>query len=164
MIVIGVDPGAKGAWAAANMDDATVLLRAEHLPNATHKVGKSNRTFLVPSAWARELQWLQLQDSCIAYVERVHAMPKQGVVSVWNFGQAYGTILGVLGALNIPTVHVSPPEWKAAMRLGRQHTKDDARALAMSLYPRASFHRKLDHNRAEAALIASYGVRKELGA
>jgi crossover junction endodeoxyribonuclease RuvC len=43
-----------------------------------------------------------------AIVEQVGARPGQGVSSMFRFGQAYGTILGVIGALAIPVRHVSP--------------------------------------------------------
>jgi crossover junction endodeoxyribonuclease RuvC len=46
-----------------------------------------------------------------AVVENVHAMPKQGVSSSINFCVAYGVAKGVIGALNVRRVDVSPTKW-----------------------------------------------------
>ena len=48
--------------------------------------------------------------------------------------------------------------WKKAHALIKRG-KEDSRQRAIKLFPGAKgFERKLDHNRAEAALIAWYGV------
>jgi len=95
-----------------------------------------------------------------AYVEQVGARPGQGVSSMFGFGQAYGTILGVIGALAIPVRHVSPAKWKKA--LGLNSDGEASRARAIETWPTHAelLARKRDHNRAEAALLALYGLRE----
>jgi len=95
-----------------------------------------------------------------AIVEQVGARPGQGVSSMFRFGQAYGTILGVIGALAIPICHVSPAKWKKA--LGLNSDGEASRARAIESWPTHAelFARKRDHNRAEAALLALYGLRE----
>ena len=85
-----------------------------------------------------------------AVVEQVGARPGQGVSSMFRFGQAYGTILGVIGALAIPVRHVSPAKWKKA--LGLNSDGETSRARAIETWPEQAhlFERKKDHNRAEA--------------
>lgn len=51
----------------------------------------------------------------LACVEKVSAMPKQGVVSMFNFGKSYGGVLGVLAALGIQTELVTPQTWRKAL-------------------------------------------------
>lgn len=93
-----------------------------------------------------------------AIVEAVHAMPGQGVSSMFAFGRALGVIEGVLAGLRVPTTLVAPAEWTKAMRV--KGGKDGARNRAIELYPRSAhlFARVKDDGRADAALIASYGA------
>ena len=95
-----------------------------------------------------------------AVVEQVSARPGQGVSSMFRFGQSYGTVLGVIGALAIPVRHVSPAKWKRA--LGLNSDGETSRARAIETWPEQAhlFARKRDHNRAEASLLALYGLRE----
>jgi Holliday junction resolvasome RuvABC endonuclease subunit len=93
-------------------------------------------------------------------IERVGAMPKQGVSSTFKFGKAYGVAIGVVAALKIPVHFVTPGTWKKHFNLSAD--KEEARARALQLWPARAelFARKRDHNRAEAALIARYGAER----
>jgi crossover junction endodeoxyribonuclease RuvC len=93
----------------------------------------------------------------VAWVERVSAMPKQGVASSFNFGSSYGIVLGVLGAVKVPYHLVPASTWKKHFSLGAD--KRAARTAATRLFPRQSalFVRAKDDGRAEAALIARFG-------
>jgi crossover junction endodeoxyribonuclease RuvC len=94
------------------------------------------------------------------YVEQVHAMPGQGVTSMFNFGHSCGTVMGVLGAMGLPCSLVTPQSWKkAAGLIGTD--KDAARARAIQLWPK---WRELDKKGkgqalADAALIALTGEK-----
>ena len=101
---------------------------------------------------------LKQMGPSVAIVESVSAMPGQGVSSTFKFGAAYGTVRGVIAALEIPVHLVTPGKWKKHFRLSAD--KEQARALALRLFPASSqhFERKKDHGRAEAALIARYGA------
>ena len=95
-----------------------------------------------------------------AFVERVGAMPGQGVTSSLAFGKCGGIILGVLAALRVPVTEVPPAQWKRALAVPK--AKDGARARASQLFPAAAHQWRLakHHGRAEAALIALYGLRQ----
>jgi hypothetical protein len=94
-----------------------------------------------------------------AIIERVGAMPGQGVSSMFNFGKSYGVLLGVIAALQIPSSLVTPRTWKRDLKLGAD--KEESRALALRQWPgRAElFSLKKHHGRAEAALLALWGSR-----
>jgi len=96
----------------------------------------------------------------VAIIERVAAMPKQGVSSTFTFGRSFGTVIGVVQALRIPQHMVTPGMWKKHFRLSAD--KEEARAHALQLFPAvaAQFSRKKDHGRAEAALIARYWAER----
>ena len=111
--------------------------------------------------------WCSLQDeTTIAYVEQVHAMPNQGVTSMFNFGKSFGYILGVLDACNIETKLVSPQKWKKEFNLDSD--KQKSIDTAKKLFPEVNLFRtnrctKEHDGMAEALLIAEYGRRKEIG-
>jgi hypothetical protein len=92
----------------------------------------------------------------VAVIERVAAMPRQGVSSTFKFGTAYGILQGVVAALEIPVHFVTPGRWKKHFGLSAE--KEESRARALHLWPGRSdlFGRKKDHGRAESALLARY--------
>ena len=97
----------------------------------------------------------------LAVIEQVGSRPGQGVASTFRFGRAYGTLIGVIAALEIPCAFVTPSKWKR--HFGLSSDKEEARAMAIRLWPAsAHFERKKDHNRAEAALIARWGAANVL--
>jgi hypothetical protein len=95
----------------------------------------------------------------IAYVEKPASRPGQSVVAMFGFGRSLGVVEGVLAALNIPVTYVAPATWTRAM--GKPHGKDASRHRAMELFPdhQQRFKRVMDDGRAEAALIATWGIR-----
>jgi hypothetical protein len=140
--IAAFDPGLSGALAILGDFDEVHL---HDLPQANSE--------LDPSALARLLRAAAPRR---AVIELVHSMPKQGVASTFKFGRSYWTILGVLGALSIPTVRVRPQTWKHHFGLLRQ-PKDASRALALRLYPDLQgLHLKKHHGRADALLLARF--------
>jgi crossover junction endodeoxyribonuclease RuvC len=143
--ILGIDPGISGAI-AFYFPGIPSRVAAEDIPVAA---GEINAAGL--AARIRRMR------PDVAVIERVGAMPGQGVASMFKFGAAYGTVCGVLAALEIPTRRVAPVVWKKHFRLPAD--KEASRALALRLFPATAEHfaRKKDHGRAEAALIARYG-------
>ena len=144
---IGIDPGISGAIAKLNDNDSFISVEDMPVMAGTGKRKQVN---------AAELARLLRLDGGTAYLEQASAMPKQGVSSMFSFGCSYGIIQGVLAALSIPVVIVSPRSWKKrAGIIGKE--KDFARTLAQRLFPRAELGRKKDIGRADALLIARFG-------
>lgn len=141
---LGIDPGLNGAFAILAGDR---VLRLDELP----RFGK----ILNVSAWLADSLTRQAID--LAVIEQVGPMPKQGVVSVFTFGCAYGACLGTLAALRIPTQLVPPQAWKKHFSLLRK-PKDASRELATRFYPDIASELKLKkhHGRADALLLARY--------
>ena len=94
-----------------------------------------------------------------AVVEKVSAMPGQGVSGMFRFGTSYGIVLGVLGALEIPTRLVTPGRWKADAGLLKKD-KDVSRLKAIEEFPAMAGYlvRKKDVGRADAIWIARWGL------
>lgn len=152
-MVIGFDPGLCGGIAV--LDAAGGLVLCGDLPvigeGAQRRLDAANLAAMIRPHAA----------DAVAVIEQVHAMPGQGVSSMFRFGQAVGTLAGVVGALQVRTVWVPPQRWKKPMGLDANAEK--SRAMAIETWPDSAgrFARKKDHNRAEAALIALWFLKNE---
>lgn len=148
--IIGIDLGATGGIAAFH-DGKLHTVRA--MPTVTNAKGRPRVDGAAVGALLRDLK----PDH--AFVELVGAMPAQGVSSMFTFGMAAGIVHGALGALCIPMTLISPAQWKVALRVPA--AKDGARARASQLIPGGAVYWPLvkDDGKAEAAMIALYGLR-----
>ena len=152
MIKIGIDPGVTGAIAALDADNR--LIDVFDMPVVQD--GKKRRVN-APELAAIIGAICSGAGQYHAYVEKVGAMPGQGVTSMFNFGRSAGIIDGVLGALHIPLTYVSPQKWKkAAGLIGKE--KDQGRTRAIELYPSAPLNLKKHIGRADAILISRFGI------
>jgi crossover junction endodeoxyribonuclease RuvC len=103
----------------------------------------------------------------VAVIERQQAMPDhlkgqaQGSHSVFVTGKNYGILLALLVAANIPYEVVAPVSWKSKTMKDMGKEKDASRIKALQLFPQCAedLKRKKDHNRADALLLAEYGLR-----
>jgi crossover junction endodeoxyribonuclease RuvC len=156
MRVLGVDPGANGALAMLDTDLAALVVC--DMPSTLIRVGKHHRRQL-SEFWLADI--LKVYQPDCAWIERVHALPRQGVTSSFSFGLSYGLARGVLAALGIPIQLVTPQEWKRSFRMGPD--KNEARLIAARLFPdnAANFTRAKDDGRAEAALLALFGANQQ---
>lgn len=108
----------------------------------------------------------------MALLEKVGAMPKQGVTSMFNFGQTYGGLKAILQILankyDTPWALVTPQSWQKSLHEGVDKSMDAKKRSLMAfqrLYPgidlRASNRCKIPHSGlVDALLIAEYGRRK----
>lgn len=153
MIVLGIDPGLSGGLAVVRSgpEGRVSLLEAGDIPCTGEK---AKRRVDVPAV----LEWIRRHPPDHALIERAQAMPDQGGSSGFIYGRAVGALEACIEGLMIPLTVIESTAWKKAHALiGRG--KEDSRQRAIKLFPGAPwFPRKLDHNRAESALIAWYGV------
>ena len=151
--ILGIDPGASGALCL--LDTELNWLFVHDMPVVEVKRGSRNVRQVQPALLVSLIE--QLSPSS-AIVERVSAMPGQGVSSMFAFGRAAGVVEGALAGLGVPYTDVPPATWIKAM--GVRGGKDGARNRAMELWPKQAelFKRVKDDGRADAALIAAYGT------
>lgn len=100
---------------------------------------------------------------CRCCLERVGAMPKQGVNSMFHFGENYGFIQGLLTSYSIPYELVTPQKWKKEFQITGD--KNSSISVCKRLFPniplrRSDRCRKDDDGMAEALLMAEYARRK----
>jgi crossover junction endodeoxyribonuclease RuvC len=153
--VCGIDPGLSGALFFLNADGTT----GEAVDMPVHMLargGKAKRELDI----AALLHILASRPITHAFIELVGSMPKQGIASTFQFGKAYGIILGVVAALQIPHTLVSPVQWKRALQVPK--VKAGARSRASQLLPKAAPQWPMvkHDGRAEAALLSLYGLRQ----
>jgi crossover junction endodeoxyribonuclease RuvC len=162
MRILGIDPGYSGGLA---LMDGTMFLECEVMPVIT--LTKSKRAIDEPGLRQLIIDWKP--DHVV--VEKVSAMPKQGVVSMFNFGTTYGIIRGILAGLEIPYTLVAPRTWQKVMfaDIGKKKadTKKIAKLVCKRLWPGKDFTKsdrayQPHDGKCDAALIAEWG-RRTLG-
>lgn len=151
--VIGIDPGfATGAVAVLAPSGAKVC----DLPTIQTKgVNVHALAEILQESGARH-----------AFIESVGSMPKQGVASTFSFGYGVGQVHRAVALAGIPMTLVTPGTWKKAHGLVKTKgesiagfkERSRARALQLFLGLAHMLSRKKDGNRAEALLIARYGL------
>lgn len=123
---LGIDPGMSGAIAVV---DGSGQLHDYCLCPKT-VVGKSKRVDIPTIALYIRSQ----KDIAGAYIEKVGAMPGQGVSSMFSFGHAAGAVEGCVAAMGIPITHITPQAWKKRYGLIGAD-KDAPRSKAALKYP-----------------------------
>ncbi len=144
MNIIGFDPGNNGALA--------VITPARDV-----------RLFSFHNQSERDIAHIILSETlepCYAYLEKVGARPKQGVTSMFTFGQNLGFLRGLLVGYGIPFQDVTPQVWQRGISIGKAFPTPAERKrahyqLAQQLYPQVKFNLAM----ADALLIAEYGRR-----
>ena len=163
-IVIGIDPGASGGIAVLYLfgkfhTDSVVTLP---IPDSDLQI----------CSFLRTLQEQKEKDTIpeiVAWIEKVHAMPQQGVTSSFNFGVNYGKLLMALAAFQIPYQMVTPQAWQKRLQIPSRNTqletkldfKNRLRLEAQRRFPNLAIWQGTKGSQlavADALLIASYGV------
>lgn len=145
MIYIGIDPGKSGAMALI--------------------FGGMDETVLVPFDDQKYCNVLRNTSGqrVLTCLEHVGAMPRQGVTSMFHFGENFGYIKGLLEANGIPYELVRPQKWKK--EFGITGDKNSSIEVCKRLFPGVSLRRtdrcrKDDDGMAEALLMAEYARRR----
>ena len=140
-VFIGIAPGKMGGVAFIYNDNYNVA----QCPNTVSEMADE---LILLNDMAPDIQKY-------AIIEQVHSMPKQGVKSVFTFGQGYGQWLGILATLKIPYIQVSPHKWMKwypAVPKIKKDRKNHLKHLAQQRFPDV----KITLATADAMLIANY--------
>ena len=153
MRIIGIDPGLSGGIAV--LDDLKIF-DVYDMPIMSE--GKKNKNQLNSAQLVNIIKKnIISNEDTFLIVEQVSAMPGQGVTSMFNFGQTFGSIKGICAALNLPIFFVRPAKWKKHFDLINS-SKDASRTKLIQMYPNLSkdLAKKKDVNKSDAVLIARY--------
>jgi len=149
MLIVGIDAGLTGAWGMIDRHGKYWSHGDMHHDNEgildTEKI------------WSEMAQARDGQD-IVAVVEKVHAMPKQGVSSTFKFGMAFGGACSLARRFKTEVVMVTPQLWKKSLKLSSD--KIQSLEMARELFPNAPLHLKKHNGRAEALLIAEFYRRQ----
>lgn len=150
-LFIGIDVGLSGAWAIVDHDGAYV--DCGDMP-------KNDKRVHVRELWVNMGKAIAGRDIGHIAVELVHAMPGQGVTSMFNFGRAVGAVESLVDRFLCPYSMVTPQAWKKHAGLSKTE-KDAARVKAAQKWPSAPLARKKDCGRADALWLADYAREME---
>jgi len=146
LFVVGIDPGGHGAVSIVSLDgrDRVAYGFEKYTPHDLKNILNYYTEFL--------------GVSLTAFIEEVHAMPRDGKVQAFSFGKNYGFWLGLLTGLNIPYETVIPLKWQNGLKLrvrGLEYKqkKKELKGHAQRLFP--SLNPTL--GTCDALLIAEYG-------
>ena len=121
MVYIGIDPGAKGSMCV--IDNGKVTFKDFDLKE-----------------YSNTLKTLCNPYELMVAIEKVHAMPGQGVSSSFSFGQRLGELEGMLTALQIPYELVAPKDWQKACGIPAKSDKKGIASVMQKLYPTAELY------------------------
>jgi len=154
-MLLAVDPGLNGAFVLLDKQQVIAL---DHLP--THRTQHGRAAKVRNELDLHALRDMLKMQTCIsaAFLERVSAMPKQGVSSTFRFGESSGQLYGLLVGLGVPVTYVRPQQWQRFHGIGG--APDAARQRAVQLFPSlsAALSRKMDCQRADALLLGVFGL------
>lgn len=140
-MILGIDPGRKGALAL--LDSETGRVACTDMPETTAAL----HDFIAG-----------LPIIHCAWLEQLHAGPVMGSKSVAAMFESYGVLKGALAWRSIPINTVRPSVWK--QKLNCPADKGGAIRRAAEIFPDDAHQWPLKKHdgRAEAALIAWYGL------
>ena len=153
MLVLGIDPGQTGGFAAVNKKNQNIIVAfATPLLTVRKKVTLD---------FAMIYEHLEELVIGVGVIEQVSAMPRQGVSSSFQFGRMYGAAEMVMYDWCLKQEYVTPQKWKKYF--GLSSTKQASLDLATRLFGREAARQywplKKHEGVAEAALIALWHIR-----
>jgi hypothetical protein len=141
-LILGIDPGVRGAFAVLDTD--TRRVECHDMPGTIPALHE----FVVA-----------LPVVAFCALEQLHAGPVMGRADIARMFEAYGALKGALAWRSIPVYTTRPSEWKPSLNVPAP--KGAARRRAAEFFPDDAHQWRLAKHdgRAEAALIAWYGLR-----
>jgi len=154
-LFFGIDPGWTGGFAA--VDQWGQFVHA-------FSFKKMTETDVVKDIWA----WLgpKLEEEyrpTFCVVEKVHAMPKQGVSSTFKFGWQFGLVRSAVILSEVAWDEVRPAKWQKKLKCRTGGDKGVALARAQQLWPDVDMNKTGYKAFYDALLLADYGRRLHLG-
>lgn len=154
MIIMGLDPGISGGISVIETNQSK-------LP----KILYSLKMPVVSMYGKKIVDTKKVYESLINYkidisiIEKVHAMPRQGVTSSFQFGRSFGAIETLAYLLSQRVDYVAPAVWKKHLGVGA--SKKDSLDLARLKFGNNDiWNKKTNDGIAEASLLVLYWISK----
>ena len=158
-MIIGIDPGLAGAVAVLSNDD--VVIDIFDMP--TIKSGTKNFINRALLHYTLKSHVDSATDATTVFIEAARPVPKSGEQASFAFGMSYDVPITIATCLGLRVEYIEPKAWKAANNLkGGKDQKKHSITRAIQLYPDQCYYftRVKDSDRAEALLIARFGLDK----
>ncbi len=154
MIYTGIDCGKSGAIVSVDASGRVLEL------NPFAQAETAGRIALIVADHVAALCSVHgaTPDTIAAAIEVVHAMPKQGVVSTFTFGRAYGEALGGAIVSGVRVAHVTPQQWQRDLSIPRRSEATGHKRVLREI-AEATFGRRFTLATADAALLAEWSRR-----
>lgn len=160
MTIIGIDPGLEGGITIIHMGELPIMHRMPVIDGIDEKAVRE----ILADALLEARRKTLTETPIMAHIEKVSAMPKQGVCSMFTFGAGWGIVRGIMCGLEIPYQLITPQTWQKVILAGldRRDTKAAAYQYVSRLYPqldyRASERSHKPHSgKVDSLCIALYG-------
>lgn len=156
MVVLGIDPGKKGAlvWLKDNE-----VIHTETMPLKPDSYGDE----IVDGAMIYQIVTAITPVPRLIIVERQHSRPTDRKKSIFTLGRGYGCLECALDLTLLPRHTVAPETWKAAVLKGTDRSKQATIGYVKQLFPLLDLRphgSKKDHDGiADAVCIGLYGQR-----
>lgn len=147
---VGIDVGKKGCLCLLS-DNGEVTFY--DFPQKESEVGEYFRAMA---------EIYQTKDVKFTIIEKVHAMPGQGVTSMFTFGANFGYWNALLMLANTSYDLVTPQKWMKFYNISKADggtTKERVLTVCKRLYPKAELHGSkggYKDGRGDALLLAHY--------
>ena len=92
----------------------------------------------------------------VCVIERSQAMGTEGSVSLFNYGEGYGRVMGVLDSLGIRYMEVPPITWKNKMNIHGDKHISISRCQEIIPSSKQFIHLRKHDGRADSLLLAVY--------
>ena len=158
---VGIDPGLEGA--VVTIDENSTLISFARTPVLRDR-GKVK--YDVQGMVRAINETIVSSGGMRVAIEDVHAMPGQGVTSMFTFGYGAGLWRGIAAGLGLTVHMVSPRQWSRLLGWMPQgkNQKLSAARRARDLWPSLPLDVKANWGMADAALIAETARRDFTGA
>ena len=154
MLILGIDPGSSGGLAIVDSKSNSLpkIIWASKMPVVNVFSKKIIDVMKVSST-------LKEYTIDVTIIEKVHAMPRQGVTSSFQFGRIFGGVEALSYIYTKRVDYIAPAVWKKFLGLGS--SKKDSLDLARLKFGKLDFwDLKSNDGIAEAALLVLFWIEK----
>ena len=154
MIIMGLDPGTSGGISIieTNKNKLPHIIYCLKMP-VVNMFGKKivDTKLLYESISAFKID--------ISIIEKVHAMPRQGVTSSFQFGRSFGSLETLAYLLSQRVDYVAPAVWKKYLGVGSSK-KDSLDMARLKFGKNEVWEKKTNDGIAEASLLVLSWISK----
>ena len=156
MIIMGLDPGSSGGISIVEtkknkLPQIVFFLKMPIISMYGKKIIDTKKIF----------ESIKPFEIDVAIIEKVHAMPRQGVTSSFQFGRSFGGIEALSYLFSKRVDYIAPAVWKKSLGLGS--SKKDSLDLARLKFGELDLWKiKSNDGIAEAALLTLFWIEKHM--